>query len=153
MGSLNFFIYSLLREKKNISVFVFIFLVLAIFLFYIDYKNDNFSQKTTVLIVEDQKSENNIVYIKKVSLARPGYIVIHKIDGAGEPSKMLGVSKLLKAKTYNNLPIEISSLKEGKHELIAMVHFDNGDGYVDLSAKQKSDQLVILSRFEHVKLK
>ena len=76
------------------------------------------------IIVQSQAISNNMVTIEDVNIDKPGYVVIHKVvDNA--PGAVIGNSDLLNGEAHD-VEIKVSGY-ENEKELIAMLHYDDGD--------------------------
>ncbi len=78
------------------------------------------------IAVSDQAVKEDAVTIDSLFLDKPGYIVIHKVTAEGAPAAVIGNSALLTGLNENVL-VTISDYS-GEEELIAMLHYDDGDG-------------------------
>jgi cytochrome c oxidase subunit II len=75
--------------------------------------------------VEDQRVEDDEVEIGDIHLDKPGYVVVHKVAG-GKPGDVIGNSGLFEGEVHDS-KVQISNYQNEK-ELIAMLHYDDGDG-------------------------
>ncbi len=105
----------------------------------------------SALAVKDQKA-GSAVMVASVSLARKGFVIVHRMDGE-MLGKIIGSSALLPAGESENIEITLREplLKGEKHT--ATIHFDNGDGFFlpgnDLPAmNESSDGGIIKAEFE-----
>lgn len=78
------------------------------------------------VVVSDQVVAEDTVIIDSVYLDKPGYVVIHLVTKDGKPGAVIGHSSLLTGQN-NRVPVNISGYK-GEERLIAMLHYDDGDG-------------------------
>jgi len=78
------------------------------------------------IFVADQEIMDGAVIVSHVYLDKPGYVVIHQVKLDGKPGKVIGRSDLLEGKV-ENLRIKVEDYL-GRGELIAMLHYDNGNG-------------------------
>ena len=78
------------------------------------------------IFVADQEIMDGNVIINQAYLDKPGYIVIHQVKLDGKPGKVIGRSDLISGKV-ENIKIKVEDYL-GRGELIAMLHYDNGDG-------------------------
>jgi len=76
--------------------------------------------------VPDQAGGTEI-YIEKVSLEVPGYVVVHRSED-GKPGAAIGVSELLPEGEISNLIISLDEEAVEGDVLFAMLHSDDGDG-------------------------
>lgn len=74
--------------------------------------------------VQSQAIGNSIVVIEDVHLDKPGYVAIHKVIG-GSPGAVIGNSALLDGEAHD-VEVKVSGY-ENEKELIAMLHYDDGD--------------------------
>jgi len=99
------------------------------------------------IAVDEQEVENEQVIITRLFLDNPGYIVIHKVaDGA--PGPVIGNSELLNGEN-SDVSVEISDY-ENENELIAMLHYDDGDEGYEFPGDDAPAQLdgsVVLTKF------
>ncbi|MCH8022614.1 MAG: hypothetical protein IH932_02585, partial [Thaumarchaeota archaeon] len=77
------------------------------------------------IAVEEQKVENDNVVVTRLFLDKPGYVVIHKVVD-GKPGPVIGNSELLNGEN-SNVNVKVADY-ENENELIAMLHYDDGDG-------------------------
>jgi len=89
-------------------------------------KGDAMVEAKPSIEVNDQPVKDGVVMASKVTLDKPGFVVIHKvIDGTF--ADVIGNSELLEAGTYSNVEIELTDFSK-ETQLNAMLHYDNGDG-------------------------
>lgn len=103
------------------------------------------------IAVDEQKVENGNVVVARVFLDKPGYVVIHKVAD-GKPGAVIGNSGLLN-KENSNGNVKISGY-ENENELIAMLHYDDGDGNYEFPGDDKptkADGKVVLQKFSLLK--
>jgi len=99
------------------------------------------------IAVEEQKVENDNVVVTRLFLDKPGYIVIHKVVD-GKPGAVIGNSGLLDGGN-SNINVKVSDY-ENENELIAMLHYDDGDGNYEFPGDDtptKVDDKVVLQKF------
>ena len=97
--------------------------------------------------VDEQKVENDNVVVTRLFLDKPGYIVIHKVAD-GNPGAVIGNSGILNG-VNSNVNVGISDY-ENENELIAMLHYDDGDGNYEFPGDDTpttSDGKVVLQKF------
>ena len=79
------------------------------------------------LVVQSQpKRAGDSVRINSVTLAEPGYVVVHA-DANGRPGPVIGRTELMDAGTHANLNVEIDASRAGDR-VHPMLHVDDGDG-------------------------
>lgn len=89
------------------------------------------------LVVEDQPL-GEAVFIKRLTLARGGFVVIQAVDPGGEPGAFIGDLEFFPAGTYTNINVEFDfensgedlKLKTGDLIFITLYQ-DYGDGAFD----------------------
>jgi len=99
------------------------------------------------ITVDEQKVENENVVVTRLFLDKPGYVVIHKVAD-GKPGPVIGNSEILNG-VNSNVNVEISDY-ENENELIAMLHYDDGDGSYEFPGDDiptTSDGNVVLQKF------
>jgi len=99
------------------------------------------------ITVNKQKVENNNVVVTRLFLDKPGYIVIHKVVD-GKPGPVIGNSDLLEGDN-SNVNVKVLDY-ENENELIAMLHYDDGDRSYEFPGDDiptKVDDKVILQKF------
>jgi len=99
------------------------------------------------IVVEEQKVENDNVVVTRLSLDKPGYVVIHKVAD-GKPGAVIGNSELLDGEN-SNINVKVANY-ENENELIAMLHYDDGDSNYEFPGDDiptKVDDKVILQKF------
>jgi len=99
------------------------------------------------IAVDEQKVENDNVVVTRLFLDKPGYVVIHKVDD-GKPGAVIGNSGLLDREN-SNINVKISDY-ENENEIIAMLHYDDGDGSYEFPGDDiptKIDDKVVLQKF------
>jgi len=99
------------------------------------------------IAVDEQKVENDNVAIARLFLDKPGYVVIHKVAD-GKPGAVIGNSGLLDGEN-TNVNVEISEY-ENENELIAMLHYDDGDSNYEFpgdDAPTTTEGKVVLQKF------
>ena len=90
----------------------------------------------SVVIAPNQIVEQDSIVIKAVYLDKPGYVVIHIVTLDNKPGPVIGRSELLKEGITTNLRIALENYK-GRGELIAMLHYDDGDGTYNFPGPDK----------------
>jgi len=98
------------------------------------------------IAVEEQKVENDNVVVTRLFLDKPGYVVIHKVAD-GKPGAVIGNSGLLDGEN-SNINVKVTDY-ENENELIAMLHYDDGDGSYEFPGDDiptKVDDKVILMK-------
>lgn len=88
-------------------------------------KGDAMEAKTSIA-VNDQPVKEGVVMASKVTLDKPGFVVIHKVVD-GTFADVIGNSELLEAGTYSDVEIKITDFSK-ETQLNAMLHYDDGDG-------------------------
>ncbi len=88
-------------------------------------------QPTGAIMVNDQSFENNMLTISSVSLSQPGWVVIHRDNGAGGPvvPEIISVPKYISAESSTDVSIELKdgeTIQDGE-TLWVMLHTDDGD--------------------------
>jgi len=104
-------------------------------------------ETTPSIAVEDQKVENDNAIVTRLFLDKPGYVVIHKVAD-GKPGAVIGNSGLLEGEN-SNINVKISDY-ENENELIAMLHYDDGDSNYEFPGDDiptKVDDKVVLQKF------
>ena len=99
------------------------------------------------IAVEEQKVENDNVVVTRLFLDKPGYVVIHKVAD-GKPGAVIGNSGLLDG-VNSNINVKVLDY-ENENELIAMLHYDDGDGNYEFPGDDnptKVDDKVVLQKF------
>ena len=99
------------------------------------------------IAVEEQKVENDNVVVTRLFLDKSGYVVIHKVAD-GKPGAVIGNSELLDGEN-SNVNVKVSDY-ENENELIAMLHYDDGDGNYEFPGDDtptKVDDKVVLQKF------
>ena len=99
------------------------------------------------IAVDEQKVENDNVVVTRLFLDKPGYVVIHKVAD-GKPGAVIGNSGILNG-VNSNVNVEISDY-ENENELIAMLHYDDGDSSYEFPGDDKPtavDGKVVLQEF------
>ena len=76
--------------------------------------------KSTVLVVEDQQTNENHIIIREARLEKAGYIVV-KDSHNGKPGRNIGSSKLLQPGIYRNIAIGTEALRQGTNDLFALI--------------------------------
>ncbi len=100
---------------------------------------------------DNQKVINDNVVIKSLFLDKPGYVEIHKVED-GKAGLVIGNSKLLNGEN-TNVKVKISDY-ENENELIAMLHYDDGDEVHEFPGDDKpttADGKVVLQKFSLTK--
>lgn len=99
------------------------------------------------IAVDEQKVENDNVVVARLFLDKPGYVVIHKVAD-GKPGPVIGNSELLNGEN-SNVEVKVSDY-ENEDELIAMLHYDDGDSDYEFPGDDtptKVDDKVVLQKF------
>lgn len=79
------------------------------------------------LVVRSQpKGSGGSVEIASLTLAEPGYVVVHANDG-GKPGAVIGRTELIDAGTHENVSVQIDPTRAGDR-VYPMLHTDDGDG-------------------------
>ena len=76
------------------------------------------------ITVQSQAITDGMVLVEDVNLDKPGYVVIHKVAGSS-PGAVIGNSALLNGEAHD-VEVKVSGY-ENEKELIAMLHYDDGD--------------------------
>ncbi len=156
MNKIKTLIYFLFRRNKNFAGLIFLLLLILVgFEVYEMYVKKQ--EKIANLIeITNQETKKDGVLITKVSLDKPGYIVIHHKNKLGEKGDIIGNSDLLKEGVYENLFIPLSDVDDSrKHELLVMVHYDDGDGIPDFAGgdfPDPSDEIILFRPFTLINL-
>ena len=98
--------------------------------------------------VNDQLVKDDVVTATKVMLDKPGYVVIHKVVD-GKPGSVIGNSNVLKKGEFSNVEVPVTDY-ENEKELIAMLHYDDGDSVYEFpgdDAPTTLDDKVVLTKF------
>ena len=101
------------------------------------------------IAVSDQEIKNGLVVIDGLFLDKPGFVAIHLVTEEGKPGPVIGNSGLLVGQNIR-VPIRVEGY-EGQEELIAMLHYDNGDGVYEFPGPDgpvKLDDKVVLAKFK-----
>jgi hypothetical protein len=85
------------------------------------------SVDTTNVINVAENVSGNSARITDAKLAKPGFIVIYRVNGNSD-SEILGHSALLGADSYTNLEIKLTKSTTNNQALVAVLHEDDGDG-------------------------
>jgi len=99
------------------------------------------------ITVDELKIENDNIVITRLFLDKPGYVVIHKVVD-GKPGLVIGNSELLDG-VNSNVNIKVSNY-EDENELIAMLHYDDGDRSYEFPGDDTpttADGKVVLQKF------
>jgi len=99
------------------------------------------------IAVGEQKVKNDNIVVTRLFLDKPGYIVIHKVTD-GKPGSVIGNSELLDG-VNSNINVKVLDY-ENENELIAMLHYDDGDGNYEFpgdDAPTKVGEAVVLTKF------
>ncbi len=143
------------NNNKKIWLWVIIALLVIGIIYLIASSRDTTDTVVTVdetgetsVRVADQTPDSLSVVVDFVSLAKPGFVVIHK-NANGQPGEIIGVSELLEAGESRSVSI-LANLTAGE-SYFAMLHADNGNGQfsAELDAAfvdEKGDP--IMGRFE-----
>jgi len=102
------------------------------------------------VVTINQVVEDDSVVIKAVYLDKPGYVVVHQVTLEGKPGPVIGRSELLQPGIYGNIQIAIENY-QGRGELIAMLHYDDGDGVYNFPGPDKPvvvDGAIVQSLFK-----
>ena len=88
-------------------------------------------QPTGDLVVNDQSLENNMLTVSDVTMSEPGWIVIHRDNGAGGPvvPEIISVPKYVGADASTDVTLELAegvTVQDGE-TLWVMLHTDDGD--------------------------
>ena len=97
--------------------------------------------------VSDQKVLGSKVTLESVQIDKAGYVVMHKVVD-GKPGSVVGNSALFLGKVQN-LEVEVAGYEDEK-ELIAMLHYDNGDGVYEFPGADgpvKVNDVVVVKKF------
>lgn len=97
--------------------------------------------------VDNQEVANDNVVIKSLFLDKSGYVEIHKVED-GKAGLVIGNSRLLNGENIN-VKIKVSGY-ENENELIAMLHYDDGDEVHEFPGDDKpttTDGKVVLQKF------
>lgn len=117
------------KKVTNIVIIVAMAAVAIGALVYLVYPSSEpipISEALISISVSDQAVEDGAVRIDVLFLDKSGYVVIHKVTEEGRPGMVIGNSGLLNG-LNQNLPVTITDFS-GETELIAMLHYDDGDG-------------------------
>jgi len=99
------------------------------------------------IAVDEQKVKNDDVVVTRLFLDKPGYVVIHKVVD-GKPGPVIGNSELLDGEN-SNVNVKVVDY-ENENELIAMLHYDDGDSDYEFPGDDtptKVDEAVVLTKF------
>ncbi|MFQ6011048.1 MAG: hypothetical protein ACE5KG_02630 [Nitrososphaerales archaeon] len=98
--------------------------------------------------VSDQPVRNGTIVIDTLFLDKPGYVVMHKVNEEGKPGMVIGHTGLLEGLNMQ-VPVSITDYL-GETELIAMLHYDDGDGnyqFPGADAPTVLDERIVLTKF------
>ncbi len=101
------------------------------------------------IVVADQRLGSSVA-ISKVSLEKPGYVVVYGKDVNGKSGSLLGVSALLPAGENNNVVIPLSRPTKEGDKLSTLLHAEtNSDTYFTETDTlvQNADKTPVISRF------
>ncbi len=107
------------------------------------------SEALISISVSDQAVKDDTVRIDVLFLDKSGYVVIHKVTEEGKPGMVIGNSGLLDG-LNQNLLVTIAGLS-GETELIAMLHYDDGDGNYQFPGPDGPtilDEKIVLTKFK-----
>jgi len=94
---------------------------------YVSGENSNTSamraEENMVAVFEQRPG--TVVAASLISLAAPGYLVIHE-DNNGAPGTILGASAFLQAGESSNVNVTLSRAMQDSERLHAMLHFEKG---------------------------
>ena len=99
------------------------------------------------IAVDEQKVKDDNIVVTRLFLDNPGYVLIHKVAD-GKPGPVIGNSELLNGEN-SNVEVKVSDY-ENENELIAMLHYDDGDSDYEFPGDDtptKVDDKVILQKF------
>jgi len=99
------------------------------------------------IAVDEQKVKDDHIVVTRLFLDKPGYVVIHKVAD-GKPGPVIGNSELLNGEN-SNVEVKVSDY-ENENELIAMLHYDDGDSDYEFPGDDtptKVDDKVVLQKF------
>jgi len=99
------------------------------------------------ITVDEQAVSNDGITVDRLFLDNPGYVVVHKVVDS-KPGTVIGNSALLDGENIN-VKVTISDY-ESETELIAMLHYDDGDGSYEFpgdDAPTTVEGKVILQKF------
>ena len=105
------------------------------------------AETSPFIIVSEQAVSGNRINVDRILLDKPGYIVVHKVID-GQPVTVIGNSGLLDGEN-SNVKITISDYGT-ENELIAMLHYDDGDSNYEFPGDDNPttvDVRVILQTF------
>ena len=144
-------IYFLFSRNKNLFNFILILVVIVGLSLVFYFVEDEPVLISDSIEISDQFTFENEVIIRSISLKDDGYVVIHHKEDDDKIGTIIGNSSILKAGSYKNLVISVKEIDDSKeHELMAMVHYDNGDGilsFVDDTPTNKEDLLILMRPF------
>ena len=113
-------------------------------------------QPTGDLVVNDQSLENNMLTVSNVNMSDPGWVVIHRDNGSGEPvvPDIISVPKYVAANESTNVTVQLAdgvTLQDGETVWV-MLHTDDGDevyefdgGDIDAPIVDASGNIVVKS--------
>jgi hypothetical protein len=84
------------------------------------------SSENDLIEVFDQEDDGTVT-ISRVTLVKPGFVIIHKANAQGRPATVIGHSDLLKGEN-TNVNIELNEPVSAGDLLFAILHVDDGDG-------------------------
>lgn len=140
------------KKVTNIATLVAIAVVAIGAIFYLVYPLSEpipISEALISISVSDQAVEDGAVLIEVLFLDKPGYVVIHKVTEEGKPGMVIGNSGLLNG-LNQNLPVTITDFS-GETKLIAMLHYDDGDGTYQFPGPDGPtilDEQIVLTKFK-----
>jgi len=111
-------------------------------------KGDAMVEAEPSIAVNDQQVKGGVVMASKVILDKPGYVVVHKVAG-GKPGSVIGNSDLLQKGEFSDIEVQVADY-ENENELIAMLHYDDGDGTYEFPGDDAPTVLydkVVLTKF------
>lgn len=82
------------------------------------------AESNPFITVSEQAVSGNRINVDRLLLDKPGYVVVHKVIN-GIPGTVIGNSGILDGEN-SNVKVAISDY-ENENELIAMLHYDDGD--------------------------
>ncbi|GEM_PF-2581177 len=99
--------------------------------------------------VSNQTLQNDSVLISSLFLDQPGFVVIHRVAEGGGAGSVIGNSALLNMGETPNVTVPVTGITDTT-ELIAMLHYDNGDGAyttIDEGTPATTDGTVVQEQF------
>ena len=111
-------------------------------------KGDAMVEAKPSIAVNDQPVKDGVVKATKVMFDKSGFVVIHKVVD-GKPGSVIGNSDILQKGEFSNVEVSVTDY-ENENELIAMLHYDDGDSIYEFpgdDAPTTLDDKVVLTKF------